>query len=146
MFVALLVSCSNKQVYEQIHTLPANGWEIDGILHFDMPVTDTTRAYDLLLHLRNKGNYEYSNIWLFIETKSPAGNSLRDTFEIRLTDDSGRWLGKGIGDINEMLVPYKQNVLFPYRGIYAITIQQAMREETLENFLDVGVRLQYHKQ
>jgi gliding motility-associated lipoprotein GldH len=144
LVLIIVLACDKKRVYDNVISLPSKGWETTNLIKFDIPVTDITKAYDIFIHFRNNGSYQYSNIWLFIETVSPNDNSLRDTFEIRLADDSGRWLGKGIGDINEMLVPYKQNILFPNRGVYLVTIQQAMREQTLEHVFDIGIRLQYH--
>lgn len=145
--LVLFISCKpfdTGKVYEDIIAIPSSGWPSSQTYKFDMPVTDTAKAYDLLIHVRNSGRYSYSNIWLFIESVSPKGNSQKDTFEIRLADDLGRWLGKGVGEINNMLVPYKENILFPVKGIYQIRITQGMREETLENILNLGVRLQVH--
>jgi len=144
--ILCISSCSvdKKKVYEKIVALPSEGWLSSDTYKFDIPVTDTTKAYDILLHLRNSGRYAYSNIWFFIETQSPKGNTLKDTFEIILADDLGRWLGEGIGDVNNILVPYKENILFPVNGVYQITITQAMRDSVLDNVLDLGIRLQYH--
>jgi gliding motility-associated lipoprotein GldH len=133
------------KVYDEIIAIPSDGWPASQTLIFDVPVADTAKAYDVVLHLRNSGRFAYSNIWLFIETTSPKGNSLKDTFEIMLADDLGRWLGKGIGDVNNILVPYKENILFPVKGIYQVKITQAMREETLKNILDIGLLLQIHQ-
>lgn len=146
LFIAAFYSCDKNRVYDQVYSLPTAGWNEDSLMHFSFAVTDTSRAYDILIHVRNSNNYQYSNLWLFIKTTAPGGNFLLDTLEIPLADASGKWLGKGLGDINAMLFPYKTNVLFPHRGIYSISIQQAMREVSLKDILDIGVRLQYHNQ
>jgi gliding motility-associated lipoprotein GldH len=140
------LSCDKNRVYDHLVNIPSEGWAADKTMEFDVPVNDSKKSYDILLHLRNSGDYKYSNIWLFIETRSPGGNTLRDTMEIKLADDNGRWKGKGIGNIHELLVPYKQNILFPDRGIYHIIITQAMREEALKHVLNIGLRLQFHNQ
>jgi gliding motility-associated lipoprotein GldH len=139
------ISCDKGKVYEEIMNIPSDGWAYDKPVKFDVPVNDISRPYDIFLHFRNNGRYEYSNVWFFIETKSPKGNSLIDTFEIKLADETGKWLKEGIGDVNDMFVPYKQNILFPVRGIYQVTIKQAMRDTTLGHVLDFGFRLQFHK-
>jgi gliding motility-associated lipoprotein GldH len=144
-FFLIFLSCDKEKVFEEIVTIPSDGWAAGQVIKFDIPVNDITKAYDIILHFRNSGSFEYSNVWLFIETKSPKGNSLRDTFEIKLADNTGKWLGEGIGDVNNMFVPYKKNILFPVRGIYQLTVNQAMRDTTLEHVLDFGLRLQYHK-
>ena len=79
-----------------------------------------------------------------MNTYAPNGSVLTDTLEIILADETGRWMGKGIGNVNEMQVPYKQNVFFINRGIFKVSIQHAMRDSTLSGILDIGFRLQYH--
>jgi gliding motility-associated lipoprotein GldH len=142
--ILIVVSCDKNRVYDHVVALSSDGWNSENAIEFDMPVNDARKAYDILIHLRNSGDYQYSNIWLFIETKSPGGNSLRDTFEIKLADDAGRWLGKGIGNVHELLIPYKQNIVFPDRGVYKVAIWQAMRDQTINQILDIGLRLQFH--
>jgi len=142
--VLIGLSCDKDRVYDHVVALSREGWNAGKGMEFDMPVNDTKKAYDLSIHLRNNGDYKYSNIWLFIEVKSPDGNSVRDTFEIKLANEAGRWTGKGIGNVYELLAPYKKNILFPTRGIYHVTVWQAMRDETLEHLLNLGLCLQYH--
>ncbi len=141
----LLINCTNKPLYDRVDSIPSDGWETGNKLMFEFPITDTTLSYDILFHVRNLQNYSYSNIWLFIEIAAPNSFVKRDTFEIMLADDAGRWLGKGIGNINSMLTPYRIETTFPFRGIYKITLQHAMRDELLKNMLDVGIRVQQHQ-
>ncbi|MBA7552747.1 Gliding motility lipoprotein GldH [subsurface metagenome] len=141
----MLCNCHVNELYDQVYTFTHDRWEDDQIIDFEFPVSDTAKAYDLFLQIRNSGSYSFSNVWLFVETYAPNGSSLRDTVEIILTDNAGCWLGKGIGNVNEMQVSFKQNVYFLHRGIYKVTIQHAMRDSTLLGILDIGLRLQYHK-
>ncbi len=66
---------------------------------------------------------------------------MTDTLNFRLADDRGRWLGRGIGDLYFIRLPYKQDILFPYKGIYRFEIVQGMRTD-LEGIRDVGLRVE----
>jgi gliding motility-associated lipoprotein GldH len=145
LVLLILISCSNSSVFDRVVTIPSDGWQAKNCLLFDFPISDTTLRYDVFFHVRNKQNYTYSNLWLFVDIKAPNGFIKRDTFEIMLADATGRWYGKGIGNINSMLVPYKTEFSFPLRGLYEISIQHAMYDETLENLMDVGIRIQPHQ-
>lgn len=140
-----ILSCNSNIIFDDIQKISSSGWKQDDLITFRVPVNDTTPAYNIYLHLRNTNNYEYSNLWLFITTIAPNGENMRDTTEFFLADPSGEWLGKGLGSVNTMLVPYKTNIRFPYRGIYTFEIQQGMRKEVLENILDIGIRIQPFK-
>ncbi len=138
----ILISCTGNLLFDDVEKIDPNGWKAGDMLTFKAPVSDTSSSYNIFLHIRNSNDYEYSNLWLFITTTSPGGESMRDTVEFILADPSGQWLGRGLGAINTSLLPYKQNIRFPQRGIYTFELQQGMRKEVLENILDIGIRIQ----
>lgn len=143
--LVLLNCCQTNELYDKTFSFPDDSWSYDDVVDFEFTVPDTTKPYDLYLQLRNSGKYSYRNIWLFIETKAPNGNVLRDTLEIMLADETGRWLGKGIGNVNEMQISYKENAYFLNRGIFNVSVQHAMRDSVLVGIMDFGFRLQYHQ-
>ena len=75
-------------------------------------------------------------------TTSPDGKSITDTLEYQLADEKGRWLGKGLGDINELRLPYKTNIFFPVTGTYRIRVQHGMRAEDLKGVYDFSLRVE----
>ncbi len=141
----ILISCTGHPVLDEVSSIPSEGWKSDDRISYDFPISDTSKAYDIFFHIRNMQHYSYSNIWLFVEITAPNSFVRRDTFEIMLADKAGRWYGKGIGNINSMLVPYAEEIKFAYSGIYKISLQHGMRENVLENLLDIGVRVQQHQ-
>ncbi|MFV0375756.1 MAG: gliding motility lipoprotein GldH [Mangrovibacterium sp.] len=135
----LLSSCLSKSKYESYHTLESIGWHKDSVLVFQVAFTDSQTPYKLYLNIRNRGTYEFSNIWLFINIESPDGQLLKDTVEFTLADQAGRWTGSGIGDLFDNKMLYKSNVYFPTPGEYKFSIQQGMRAKRLEGIHDVGI-------
>jgi gliding motility-associated lipoprotein GldH len=135
-------SCIGNLLFDDVQKINPDGWNEKDIIKFQAPVNDISSSYNIYLHLRNSNDYEYSNLWLFISTISPGSNRMTDTVEFILADPTGQWLGKGLGSINTSLIPYKQNIRFPQRGIYTFEIKQGMRKEVLDNILDVGIRIE----
>jgi gliding motility-associated lipoprotein GldH len=144
IIISFLTCCAKNEIYDKTYSFSGDSWKYDEPVDFEFTVPDTSRSYDIYLHIRNSGSYSYSNIWLFLEVSAPNGNVLKDTLEIILADNAGRWLGKGIWNVNEMQVPYKHDVFFINRGIYQLSVQHAMRDSTLEGIMNVGLRMQYH--
>lgn len=143
LIVTLIVSaCTGNLLFDDVQKINPNGWNSTEIIKFQAPVNDISSSYNIYLHIRNSNDYEYSNLWLFISTVSPGNNRMTDTVEFILADPTGQWLGKGLGSINTSLIPYKQNIRFPQRGIYTFEIKQGMRKEVLDNILDVGIRIE----
>ncbi len=81
-------------------------------------------------------------MYLFITTELPNQQVIKDTLECVLADPSGKWLGKGFGNIWSNKIVYRKNVRFPYTGHYKIILEQAMRDDELKYILDAGVRLE----
>jgi gliding motility-associated lipoprotein GldH len=138
----LLLSCDKNRVFEKNVKIPGNTWQKSNIIHFNVNISDTSSSHNVYINLRNRSQYAYSNIFMFITMHAPSGESVRDTFEITLADVRGRWLGRGIGNALSNQVLYLQNVRFPYRGIYVFDIEQAMWDEKLENIIDIGLRIE----
>jgi len=142
IFVTLLISCDRHRVFEEFKSIQGQTWNNKDILHFNASIMDTSLVYDVYLSVRNTGNYEYSNLYLFVTTHSPTENSIRDTVEILLADDHGKWYGKGAASVYTLYYPYKVNIKFPLKGIYTFDIEQAMWIKDLKNIHDIGLRIE----
>ena len=66
----------------------------------------------------------------------------RDTIEFILADQTGRWLGKGWGNLKENDILLKSNLTFPLSGDYSFLVQHAMRKDTLHGISNIGLRIE----
>jgi len=140
--IIVVFGCDEKRIFEEYTNIPGSVWKRDHIISFKVNITDTVSPCNLLVDIRNKGNYRFCNLFMFITVSSPDARTVRDTFECFLADDKGKWFGNGIGDIYDNQVPYRKNVVFPKKGNYSFRIEQAMRIENLEDISDVGLRIE----
>lgn len=138
----LISACDKNKVYEAYKKIPQSGWQKDSLVVFNVPISDTVQNNNLFINVRNKINYKYSNLWLFVEIEQPGGIAVTDTFELSLASPSGKWLGEGFGGIKTRQVMYRSGVYFPVSGDYKINIKHGMREETLEGISDIGFRVE----
>jgi gliding motility-associated lipoprotein GldH len=141
----IMVSCNTGSIYTESEKIPDYTLNAGDIITFRAPIADTTNAYDINLVIRTDQSYPYRNIFLFIKTSSPDGYSIKDTVEYFLADEKGNWYGSGLGDINDLSVPFKTNVVFPENGTYVFDIQHGMREPYLKGITDIGIRINKRK-
>ncbi len=141
LFSLLIASCSNNTVFQDAKELPSHGWNKDSALVFNYAATDTSGVYDIVIDIRNGGNYRYQNFWLFVNSTSPDLAEFKDTLECVLADNYGKWIGKGGGSLHELPVSFLQQVKFPKPGIYRFELIQGMREDTLVGIHDIGLRI-----
>ena len=125
-----------------VKALPDAVWHKDEMIRFQAPVQDTSGFYTVWLTVRNDQRYAFSNLWLFIRTTSPSGASIRDTIDIRLAGETGRWLGRGSSHKFTMELPLKMAVRFPLSGTYHFEIQHGMRDVELRSITDIGIRIE----
>lgn len=144
LFIAvtlLLASCNHRNtVYNQYKELPAKGWHKDSVAHFEVPL-EAGQKYKVLVNIRNRGEYKTQNLWLFIDYQSPDKTIKKDTLELYLADNQGRWLGSGFGSLYEMPVEFIKSIQFPKAGVYKFNIKQGMRDTTLVGINDIGLEI-----
>ncbi len=137
-----LTGCINNDVYLKYKTITTNGWNKDSLCTFDIQIKDTTASYNLYVNIRNRGEYPYQNLWLFLSKMSPDSTLIRDSIECYLADKRGKWLGTGIGSVLEMPVLYQQKVKFSKAGRYQYKITHGMRDSVLIGINDIGMRVE----
>lgn len=96
--VALVTSCSvpNETPGEFIG-LPDEGWEYGSTLTFNAAGDTLAAPIDHIdLSVRHTNDYPYANLWLEVSYDT-ADTTAVDTFDIRLADEYGKWLGSGSG-------------------------------------------------
>jgi len=135
-------SCDKTRIYEKNQRIPDSSWDRNNKLEFETEITDLTLLYNFYLNIRNTTDYNYSNIYFFINTTFPSGEIAYDTLECTLADYKGKWLGKGFGKIKESHILFKSRFRFPQEGNYQFEIEQAMRVDTLDGISDIGIRIE----
>jgi gliding motility-associated lipoprotein GldH len=138
---AVFYSCNKGVMYQKYISIPDNTWVANKPVTFTVPVDDTINYYNVYVNIRQANDYDFGNIYLFIDITAPGNRTERDTMDCILADNSGRWLGQGLGDIWDNKLWFKRHTRF-HSGEYKFTYTQAMRVDTLEQIMDVGLRIE----
>lgn len=139
-------SCQTLDLFEKVEAIPDFQWQSSFAPTFTFTITDTTVAYQLYIILRHNEKYNYNNIWLTLLAKAP-GDSIAKKFrlELPLASNEKGWLGSGMDDLYDHRVALTldpQQFSFSKRGTYAFTLQHLMRENPLQNVMNIGIRLE----
>ena len=138
----LVSSCDRNVVFEKNVSLPDYKWDMSNVIGLETDIQDTISPHNVYINVRHAGGYQFSNLFLFLTTHTPHGEVARDTLELTLADESGRWLGKGSGDIWDSRILFKRNFRFPQLGIWKFELVQAMRINPLPQIMDAGMRIE----
>ena len=119
--IVMFISCDSSIVFEEYKNFENQKWNTDSVAFFNYANSDTTSKNTIKIKLRHSVEYEFQNLFLFIET------DVMDTVELMLANKEGMWLGSGIGDVREFEFEYQNAKLFSKKGNYSFKIEQAMR-------------------
>ena len=140
--IVMFISCDSSIVFEEYKSFENQKWNTDSVAFFNYANSDTTSKNTIKIKLRHTVEYEFQNLFLFIET------DVMDTVELMLANKEGMWLGSGIGDVREFEFEYQNGKLFSKKGSYSFKIEQAMRYgvpekiQILNNVLSVGLSIE----
>ena len=135
------ISCDRGVIYSGNYELQEEQWSMYDPAKYACTINDSVSTYDVEFSLRTSTDYPYCNIFLFIVTSFPSGTTVTDTLHVMVADGNGKWLGRGVGDLRELTIPYKTNVWFPEKGEYHFTVIHGMRDTVLKGVYDFGMRV-----
>jgi gliding motility-associated lipoprotein GldH len=73
---------------------------------------------------------------------APSGKLERDTIECLLADVDGKWFGNSAGAVIDNKIWFRTDFQFKELGKYHFLFEQAMREESLTEIIDFGIRIE----
>ena len=123
VFLSLfLLVCCNTNTESSYSVFEEDSWHADSIITLSHSVVDSTTKHNLYLKIRHTTEFEYQNIFLFVDFQDK-----RDTIEVTLSEKNGKWLGSGFGDIKEVEYCFAKEVIFNSKKTSNVTVEQAMR-------------------
>ena len=131
--------------YDEYSKAEGEQWKWSDKKTFEVEVTDSLNMFSVLVNFRHTTDYPKSNLFVFITTTAPTGASRRDTLEIIIAEDNGKWKGNGFGDIKLVSKEYRKAVRFAVPGKYTFEIEQGMRIPEIP-VTDVGLRIEEYRE
>ena len=143
LLILLAASCIKIDQFEKTVKMPSREWFYNNTPAFTFHITDTNTLYNLYIVLRHTDAYNYNNIWLRLGTQFPGDSMQFQNINLTLASDAKGWEGTGMDDIFEVRKNISRGpVSFKKPGDYTFSVSQIMRENPLENILNVGVRVE----
>lgn len=138
----LFSSCVDRGVvFDESKSIEPFGWSADSVVSFEVEIADTMQLYTIGARVRNLGNYQFQNLWLFVEELAPDSTVICDTVQFFLADNFGRWYGSGIGSLYSNLYLYRDSVHYSNPGVYTYTLRHGMRVDELSGINDIGLKV-----
>lgn len=146
--ITVFAACGKINLAEKNVAVPGHAWasNFQPKIQFDIK-DDTATLYNIYVVLRHNDAYRYKNIWMDISVQPPGDSTFTNRRELILANDAKGWLGTGMDDLFEhRILLTDKPTLFSKKGTYTFTLKQIMREDPLENILNVGIRIEKAKE
>ena len=133
-----LISCERTQYLINDNKIIENEmWTVDNQLPFYFSISDTQKIYEIGFDIRYTSDYPKQNMYVFLHTIFPNGMRTHDTISVDLFSPMGEPFGKG-KRVKELQQSFSY-VKFYMEGDYTMTIEQAMRMDTLPGVVSFGL-------
>jgi gliding motility-associated lipoprotein GldH len=141
--LSIFTGCLPGPYFQKEESIPQNAWTYNFKPSFTFDITDTAAAYQPYFVIRHTQAYPYCNVWVWLYVTTP-GDSIpkKERINVVLAESSGKWLGRGMGEIYEqrMRIKFSDSVKFNHKGTYQVTMEQNMRINPLPDVLHIGFR------
>ena len=143
LLTLLSASCIKIDQFEKTAQIPSRQWFYNNSPSFTFQITDTSSLYNLYIVLRHTDSYDYGNIWLRLGSKFPGDSIRYQNINLLLATDAKGWDGTGMDDIYEVRKNISAGpIAFSKAGDYTFSVSQIMRQNPLDDILNVGVRVE----
>lgn len=139
--LSLLAACVPGSYYQKNVSVPETAWAYDYKPTFTFEITDTNAVYRPYFLIRHTQAYPYNNIWIWLYITAPGDTiAHKARVNIPLAEASGKWMGRGMGEIYEQHMPIalEGDMKINRAGTYKVQIEQNMRVDPLPEVLNVG--------
>lgn len=135
-------SCTTVDLYEKTVSIPGHSWKNSYKPSFSFTIKDTSSPYQLYFVIRHNDKYSFNNIYVNLDIQLPGSDTTRKLRrDLELATNEKGWLASGMDDIYEHRIKLGGKEMLR-SGEYKFTLEQIMREDPLDNVLNVGIRVE----
>lgn len=138
----ILSSCGSDAHYDSMESVGDDGWQQSETISLNVNIDDASAPYDIYLNVRNTKDYEYMNMFIFLDVTNPSGQTFRDTVALSIADENGKWDSEDVSETYVMnsFLTY-ENHQFEEEGDYTFDLAHGMYDASLLGVSDVGIKL-----
>ncbi len=134
----LLLGCNNTTIFKDYKKMDNISWNRFDIVEFEVPVKKG-KPMDFYLSLRHHTNMSYKFIDVNVTFFTPDGEMRSRDNHYRLIGTDLKWKGIGMGDLWDIDLPIRKEMLFNKSGVCKIKIENKMSRLETTGIIEVGL-------
>ncbi len=138
IITAFFVGCNSDTVLKEYKKFDDISWNKFDILNFEFPV-EKNEGLDFYFALRHHTDFPYSFIDVNITFYTPDGEIRSRDYHFRLKNTDLKWKGDGMGELWDIELPIRKEMIFNKSGKCKVRIENKMRKAETPGIIEVGL-------
>lgn len=138
MISLLVAGCDRNTIHKEYNKFDDLSWNRLDMLDFEFPV-DKKQPLDFYLALRHHTNFPYSFIDVNITFFTPDGEMRSRDYHYQLKGTDFDWKGDGMGELWDIELPIRNNMVFNESGICKVRVENKMNKMEIPGIIEVGL-------
>ncbi len=138
LIIVFITSCSGENIYNEYKKFDNVSWNRFDIVEFEFPV-NKNEPYNLNLALRHHTYFPFSFIDVNITIFTPDGEIRSRNYHYNLKTSDLEWKGKGMGEIWDIELPIRKQMIFNENGNCKILIENKMSKVETPGIMELGL-------
>lgn len=134
----LFAGCDSNTIFKEYKKFDDVSWNRFDILNFEFPV-QKEEGLDFYLALRHHTYYPYSFIDVNITFYTPDGEMRSRDYRFRLKNTDLKWKGDGMGELWDVELPIRKEMIFNKSGTCKVRIENKMNKAETPGIMEVGL-------
>ena len=139
LFTAVFSSCDPGKIYEKHIDNERITWNRFDVKTFRVDIKDISSSYDFYVAIRHLTDVPLKYITIKSIIYTPSGETRMMEHKIMLKDDEGKLLGKGMGDLWDIVYLAREDLQFSEPGTCTVEISSTMMQTNLPGIMQVGL-------
>ena len=136
--VLLLSSCGDNVVFRQYNIMENLSWNRFDFQEFEVRV-EQGDILDFYLALRHHTDFPYKKLWVNVTFYPPDGSMRSRDYDFMLKDAEGNWIADGMGELWDIELLIRKEMLFTKTGICKVRIENKHSKYEIPGVIEVGL-------
>ncbi len=138
IILILLVGCNTNTSFKEYKKFDDVSWNRFDILDFEFTVEEK-ESLDFYLVLRHHTDFPYGIIDINITIYTPDGEMRSREYHFKLKDANLNWKGKGMGDLWDIQLPIRKELIFNKGGTCKVQVENKMSRVETPGIIEIGL-------
>ncbi len=139
LFIIMFTACDVNRIFENHESIPEYVWDKKDAMEYTVSIPSSTQAYNILIAVRHASFYSYSDVPIIFSCTGPAGEEFMEPIVLQLSDENKDWLAECMGQICDLEIEVKKNIIFSNEGDYNFQIQLNTQDQKVAAIMEIGL-------